>query len=266
MVLGERGKTSFTVLRNELGDVSVGALYHHLDSLAGFIVMQDKARRYYLSHDGRVAYKLLTSREEDLMARIVARARPPLMARLVQRVLLPVGLFSRLPTSPLKSIPQALLIVLFGAWIYGQARTQPIILFVIPNSVMPLPTIMGTFVLSWVALCGICSLLSFFLFRRRGGDIDLLVGLAFALSPLLVFPALVFVDETFRLHVGFMRAPLVMDVLYLFLQAWSLCLITSALSVSKGLRVEKAGVVALAAIYVNIALLLILLGMRWVSF
>ena len=56
-VLGERRAVSFTDLKSALS-VSVGTLYYNLDLMEG-LVAQDMDKRYILTREGEVAYRLL---------------------------------------------------------------------------------------------------------------------------------------------------------------------------------------------------------------
>src|SRR3989442_13053121 len=70
-ILKEKGKAGFKELHDTM-KISVGALYHHLDSLEGFVA-QGADRKYMLTHDGRAAISALTTSEE----RIIANAAQP---------------------------------------------------------------------------------------------------------------------------------------------------------------------------------------------
>jgi len=65
-ILKERGKAGFKELHDTL-KISVGALYHHLDSLEGFVA-QGADRKYLLTDDGRAAINAFSSGEERIMA------------------------------------------------------------------------------------------------------------------------------------------------------------------------------------------------------
>src|SRR6266852_4331771 len=65
-ILKERGKAGFKDLHDTL-KISVGALYHHLDSLEGFVA-QGADRKYALTDDGRAAINAFRTGEERIMA------------------------------------------------------------------------------------------------------------------------------------------------------------------------------------------------------
>src|SRR5437870_12559323 len=72
-ILKERGKAGFKELHDTLR-ISVGALYHHIDSLEGFVA-QGADRKYVLTDDGRAAINAFSSGEERIIAN-AAQAHP----------------------------------------------------------------------------------------------------------------------------------------------------------------------------------------------
>src|SRR5207245_11010357 len=65
-ILKERGKAGFKELHETL-KISVGALYHHLDSLEGFVA-QGADRKYVLTDAGRAASNAFSTGEERRIA------------------------------------------------------------------------------------------------------------------------------------------------------------------------------------------------------
>src|SRR5947209_14121040 len=65
-ILKKRGKAGFKELHETL-KISVGALYHHLDSLEGFVA-QGADRKYVLTDDGRAAINAFSTGEEKIIA------------------------------------------------------------------------------------------------------------------------------------------------------------------------------------------------------
>src|SRR5437016_5267343 len=65
-ILKERGKAGFKELHDTL-KLSVGALYHHLDSLEGFVA-QGSDRKYVLTDDGSAAINAFSSGQERIIA------------------------------------------------------------------------------------------------------------------------------------------------------------------------------------------------------
>jgi hypothetical protein len=64
-ILKARGKAGFKELLDTV-KISVGALYHHLDSLEGFVA-QGADRKYVLTDEGRAAINAFSTGEERIM-------------------------------------------------------------------------------------------------------------------------------------------------------------------------------------------------------
>ena len=95
------------------------------------------------------------------------------------------------------------------------------------------------------------------IFRRRGGEVDLLVGVAFSFLPLLTIPSLFLLNINLGLGIP-LAGNLAVDILFYVIQAWTLCLITTAIGSAKGLRMERAAIISLTVLYLNIGYVLLL--------
>ncbi|MCD6264036.1 hypothetical protein J7L60_06495, partial [Candidatus Bathyarchaeota archaeon] len=49
-----------------------------------------------------------------------------------------------------------------------------------------------------------------------------------------------------------------LDILFFILQAWTLCLLTTAIASAKGLRIDRAAIISLTVLYLNIGYILLL--------
>ena len=75
--------------------------------------------------------------------------------------------------------------------------------------------------------------------------------------PLLIGPGIFTVAKA--LSVTIATENMLIVLLPIILQVWVICLLSSAVSVSKGLKLERTAVVSLGVIYVNILALVALL-------
>ncbi|MBE0519949.1 helix-turn-helix transcriptional regulator [Candidatus Bathyarchaeota archaeon] len=256
-IIGEKGRSTFTELKKEL-HTTVGTLYYHIDMLKGLIT-QDERKRYILTERGKLAYTLLVSDEERFKAVSLiekkASARDPFsrFCASLKGFVLPIRLFELVYTNPVRMIPEALLIIGFGAWLAAASGLEPIMLFYHnPFRVSPLIIVLQ-YVLSWLTIFALCEFLTFLFFRRgRGGELALLVGCAFSLLPLDIFPVVWFLSAKTGLFFYFLSA-----VMFL-LQAWSLGLLTSTVCLSKGLRPDKGALVSVLIAYINLIIVLFL--------
>src|SRR5437879_12403677 len=127
-ILKERGKAGFKELHDTLR-ISVGALYHHLDSLEGFVA-QGADRKYVLTDDGRAAISALSTGEERIMAN--AAQTPTAESRFgffSRELLFGRTVFNYLSQEPLRSLPIAAMILALGGAISFMTNLEPILLF-----------------------------------------------------------------------------------------------------------------------------------------
>ena len=252
-ILGEKGVEGFTELRRLL-NTSVGTLYYHFDAL-GDLISQDEKRKYRLTEKGMLAYRTLTGEGGGDLK--VEETTTGTALTLLTTLFTPRGLFTHLYSSPLRFVPQAIMILIYGAWAFSQSGLEPLGIFITAGAPSPQPMVMAEFLASWLAISLLSELLTLVLFRRRGGEVDLLVGVAFSLLPLLVFPSLLLLNINLGLGLP-LAGNLAVDALFYALQAWTLCLLTTAIGSAKGLRMERAAIISLAVLYLNIGYVLLL--------
>src|SRR2546425_564375 len=92
--------------------------------------------------------------------------------------------------------------------------------------------------------------LSVGLFHRKGAELSLLNGTAFAMLPLLIVPCILYISRSVGLSLSSELG--VLTFLPILIQAWIICLLSASISISKGLRMEKTAVISLGIMYVNI--------------
>jgi DNA-binding transcriptional ArsR family regulator len=252
-LLREKRKLGFKELHDAL-KISVGALYHHLDMLEG-IVVQDPDRKYLLTDRGRSALETLSVSEEKIAAGDARAIKETGLGLVTKEILLGRTLFNYLNEEPIRSLPLAVLIVAFGGWLSLQTRLEPLLLFYLtPSSGTVSAWFVLLFPVGWLATFILADILSTAVFHRRGDDLRLLNGTAFAMLPLLIVPGLFSLVQLFSpgRSVGYVAI-----ILPVILQAWVVCLLASAVSVSKGLRLERAALIGLGVVYLNILVLLV---------
>ena len=252
-LLREKRKLGFKELHQDL-KISVGALYHHLDMLEG-IVAQDPDRKYLLTDQGRSAVETLSISEEKIAAGQAQTGKETRLGFVSEEILLGRTLLNYLNADPIRSLPLAILIVAFGGWISSQTRLEPLLLFYLsPSSGTVSALFLLMFPIGWLATFVMADILSTVVFHRRGDDLRLLNGTAFAMLPLLIVPGLFSFVQLFLpgRSVGYTAI-----LLPIVLQAWVVCLLASAVSISKGLKLERAALISLGVVYLNILVLLV---------
>ncbi len=255
-ILKEQGKAGFKELDEAL-KISVGALYHHLDNL-GELVTQDAEKKYKLTDKGRAAINILSVSEEKIVAATPRGLAADSKIRVFTRELLfGRSLFNYLNDEPFRSLPLSIIILVIGGWLSFQTNLEPLLLFYVnPSRGIGQAWFLLMFPLGWLATFIVTDALSSIVYHRRGGDLSVANGTAFSMLPLLIVPVLVFLVQPFS---TLLRSTTSLIILQILIQVWVICLLASATSISKGLRMEKTAVISLAVMYLNITGLLITL-------
>jgi hypothetical protein len=228
-IIGETGSASFTDLKEKL-DVSVGTLYYNIDLMEG-LVAQDESKRYVLSHKGKIAYRLLVESEEKLVSMGVEAQQRRGWFRFLVRALTLRGLFSSAYESPKLSLPSAVMILAYGMWITYQAQLYPLLFLYTEHLALPRYSSPLLFMGGWIGSC-------------------------YSFLPSLVVPTIWALLKFLHIEVSLIAAQLFM----LVSMGYSLSLLTTAVSVAKGLKTEKAVVVSMIILYLSVGLALYLLG------
>ncbi|MHA1712278.1 MAG: winged helix-turn-helix domain-containing protein [Candidatus Freyarchaeota archaeon] len=236
-ILGDRGKVGFKELKEELG-LGVGTIYYHLDMLSDFIT-QDKHRKYSLNDHGRLLYRLL--KEGGLPPPLEMRET---FSHLLGRWLFLSPIFIR-TTRPERLLPLSLLVWILGAVGSAFAKLEPMLFFYFPSTYKG-ETIITLFLANWTGLFLLLNLLVYAFYRKTGGEFQFFTCMGIATFPLALFPYIyLFISSSLARYI------------LLILQIWTLLLLSSALCFGKGLRLDKAIIISLIVLYVNIALLMI---------
>jgi len=237
-ILGEQGKIGFKELRSSLG-LGVGTVYYHLDMLSDFLV-QDKSRKYMLNDRGQLLYKSL--KEGSVPAALNAGEA---FSHRLGRWLFLSPVFFRMIRLEL-FLPVSVAILFLGAVGSALARIEPVFLFYFPST-RSFESSVVMFFFYWVGLFLLADVFCHVLFKRRGSDLQLFAGVGFSSLPLAIFP-----------YVYMMISAVVSRYVLLVFQAWTLLLISSALSFGKGLRLDRSILLSLIVLYFNIVLLILL--------
>jgi hypothetical protein len=98
------------------------------------------------------------------------------------------------------------------------------------------------------------------LYKRVGNDLQLFVCVGLAAIPLAIYPYIHLAVPAFfeSLNLFFLDPNIIRQGLLIILQIWSLLLVSAALCFGKGIRLDKAIVISLTAIYLNMAILFML--------
>jgi Helix-turn-helix domain len=249
-ILKDRGKAGFKELHDSL-KISVGALYHHLDSLEGFVA-QGTDRKYVLTDDGKAAINAFSTGEERIIAN--AAQAPPGESRLgyfSRELLFGRSVLNYLGQEPLRSLPIAAIVLALGGAISFMTNLEPILLFYLnPTQGIAKTWFLLLFPLGWFITFGVADIMCYLFYHRRGGELSLIDGTAVAMLPLLLVPGLILLIQPFSAIIQSATAFTIL--LQVAVQVWVVCLLSSAISISKGLKMERTALISLAVMYLNI--------------
>jgi hypothetical protein len=256
-ILKEKGKAGFKELHDTL-KISVGALYHHLDSLEGFVA-QEADRKYVLTDNGRAAINAFSVGEERIIANVAqAPTAESRIGFLSREILFGRTVLNYLSQEPMRSFPIAAMILAIGGAISFTTNLEPILLFYLnPTQGVAKTWFLLLFPLGWFITFVVADIMCSLFYHRRGGELSLINGTAFAMLPLLLVPGLILLVQPISAVIQSATAFTIL--LQVGVQVWVICLLSSAISISKGLKMERTALISLAVMYLNITGILLTL-------
>ena len=250
-ILKERGKAGFKELRDAL-KISVGALYQHLDSLEGFVA-QGIDRKYFLTDKGRTAVNALITGTETMVSGSTQTPTGESRLNFYSRELLfRRTVFNFLSKDPWGSLPLSVIILALGGAVSFVTNLEPILLFYLnPTQGIVKTWFLLLFPLGWFITFALADVICNLFYHRSGGELSLVNGTAYAMLPLLLVPGLTIVFQSFSTLI---RSTSIFTILtQVIIQVWVVCLLSGAISVSKGLSLKRAILVSLAVMSLNVA-------------
>lgn len=238
-ILGQQEKIGFKELRMTLG-LGVGTVYYHLDMLDNFLT-QDKQKKYMLNDRGRLLYKAL--KDTSLPATLdIGEA----LGHRLGRYLFLSPVFTR-TTQPMILLPVAVLTFIFGAFGSALTNLDPALFFYFPYTTYQFETVMTLFFFNWIGLFLFSDLIISILYKHTGNELQLFTCLGIASIPLSAFPyLLLFITYEYARY------------FLLLFQIWSLLLISAAFCFGKGIRLDRAILISMTILYLNIMILVFL--------
>lgn len=250
-ILRENGKAGFKELLDAL-KISVGVLYQHLDSLEGFVA-QGIDRKYVLTDQGRAAIDAISSGAESAVSTVARTPAKESRLNLYSRELMfRRTVFNFLNKDPLRTLPLSAIILAVGGVVSFVTNLEPILLFYLnPTQGIVKTWFLLLFPLGWFITFVLADVICNLFYHRSGGDLSLVNGTAYAMLPLLLVPSLIIVFQPFSTLI---RSTGVLTILIqIIVQVWVVCLLSGAISVSKGLSLKRAILVSLAVMSLNVA-------------
>jgi DNA-binding transcriptional ArsR family regulator len=249
-ILGTQEKIGFKELREALG-LGVGTVYYHLDMLSNFIT-QDKQRKYRRNDRGQTLYRIL--KEGNVPATLeISEA----FSHRLGKWLFLSPIFAK-TVKPLRFLPVSIGILLLGALGSAYAKLDSALFFYFPYSINSFSSIMALYVFNWVGLFLFAELFTYLLYRRVGNDLQLFTCISIAALPLAVYPYVYWIILTIFSNLSLAYLEMIMQYVLIILQIFSIILVSAAICFGKGIRLDKALVISLTALYLNIAILFML--------
>ena len=249
--LGEHRQGGFTDLKAYL-NVSTGTLYYQLEHL-GSLIEQDEERKYRLNEKGKFAYQLLLGIGEKLTSSRFTQQNPSVQ-RYVTLWLTGWKLIAYLYGMSKLSIPFTAMVLLYGIWVTNLSGLYPVVFIYVehlPISSFYIPLL---FILGWLLINALVNLVSYFAYRTSEGVKYFFLGSAISLLPALILPTVYVIAREIQAPLTNLQAQIIM----LIGIGYSLCLLASAISLSKGLVIEKAALSASITLYASLGLAFIL--------
>jgi hypothetical protein len=248
-ILGTQEKIGFKELRETLG-LGVGTVYYHLDMLSDFIT-QDKQRKYRLNDRGQTLYRILKEGNVPTSLEI----SETFSHRFAKWVFLS-PIFAK-TVRPLIFLPFALAILFIGGFGSAYAGLDSALFFYFPYSTYDFTSLLALYVFNWIGLFLFAEAFTYIIYRRVGNDLQLLTCIFLASFPIAIFPYIYpFTSDIFLTTFGFTISA--STIVLFILQIWTLLMVSAAFCFGKGIRFDKAIVISLTAIYLNMAVLFLI--------
>ncbi len=256
-IIGDNGFSSFSVFKKQIQS-STGTIYHHLDVMKEFII-QDKKKKYYLTHLGEHAYQILSNNIEsiEIVSKQDEKAEFNKENRLVDYFLFK-KLFDYFSSQTKKSI-----IILFGillsiSILSGINNLQIFLFFIREGSVEEqlfyyfiIDSI--TIFISYFILICTTEILSYIIFNNHNNWEKFFNILSITYLPILIYLGIYTI-----LNLVFSTiAPLFFDILLLLFQVWSMILLAKVISMVKLVKFERGLLLAILIDYGTFMIMLI---------
>lgn len=243
-ILGSRGSASLKELVDSL-NVSTGSMYYNIE-LLGDLVERTPNKRFSLTEKGWMAYRLLMDgREKILEIKYYSKSMIPFKVKSkFLTMVFPRWFFQTIcEYKPFKFIIP-ITILIFGSIICYFTNVE-LKLFSVAYKPLQWPIITALkFVASWIIIYIALHLFPLLFYGRTGGKTLLMIGLGISTIPLLFIPFVMMINTDY----------VIQGVIILILQFISCILLSTAISTSKNISLERAFLIAVLIIYLNITL------------
>lgn len=251
-LLGEKGPLGWKELSQELG-VKTGALYHHLDTLEGFIE-RDASKKYTLTKSGMIVYEeTAKSRTVDSVHKAALEIkRQGQSRRLISSIFVPRSLVASFTKSrPASAAVLIAAIAVFTLFAAAEGLT-PSLYYLRPDP--GLANVIIGFAWSLGALLATCYVAARAVFKSAVDVLPLAAATAISFIPAFVFSGVSLIPVVSTLLSSSTTVFTLFEVVF---QTWSATILGAGLSVASGVRIEKTLLVSLAVVYATMFLMLV---------
>jgi hypothetical protein len=155
---------------------------------------------------------------------------------------------------PKLAISSVAFILLYGAWVTHRSGLYPLVFIYVERLPLPSIYIPMLFISGYLLVNVLANLTSYIAHKTKEGVRHLFVGSAVSFIPSFMLPTAYVLARELRLPLTNLQA----QVLMLIGIGYSLCFLTSAISLSKGLAAEKAALTASVTLYASLGFAFIL--------
>ncbi len=255
-------KVGFLELRKKF-DLKVGSLYHQLNSMKD-LWHQDENKKYFLTDLGKVAYNLMIRNRDYIVVSNVkasrsveARKSQTFFGKIYQGLIfffLPRKIIQYLVSEPLRTLFEGLIII--GAMLFFSIDSSYVLVGFYPLQVDDwYYCLIGVFSL-WLFLGLVSETFKTILYKREFNPTKLLAVTPFTLIPSLLVLFLLWLQTKVVATFMFLDG----QILALVTQIWSLSLMTTAVSQTEELTMNKSSLIVLFTFYLTYVISFVLYG------
>ncbi|MHA2272631.1 MAG: hypothetical protein ACXACI_12265 [Candidatus Hodarchaeales archaeon] len=236
----------FTELQEGM-QCQTGTLYHHLRILGELVEQESSNRQWALTDTGWLAYRVLTTSQDDLeIPEMRKQALPALLMRVIN-ILAPKRIFQTIENAPFHTIIEGIVLFIVFGWLLASSDLQMIVVF-FDQGKMELAFGIAAVFLGWISLALVFAIISKLMtfHPRNKTEVVLIIAIVpFSMIPLALLPLIQII--------GFDQPELI-AILATILQIWVLVLLAHGLTVIFEIKLEKSLLVAVVTMYCLIAI------------
>jgi hypothetical protein len=250
---------------NKKFDVKIGSLYHQLNSMKE-LWAQDENKKYYLTDLGKVAHNLLILNRDHIASsnvKITIESEKDVDSSFFKKIsrgiiflFLPRRVFQYLASETLRTFFEGLIII--GAMLYFSIDSQIVLVGFYPLEVVEwYYSLIGVFGL-WVFLALMTVGFKAIFYKRKFNPLKLFSIIPFTLIPSLLVLFLIWLQTKVTATFLFLDG----QILSIISQVWILPLMTTAVSQTEELTMNRSSLSVLFTFYFTYVIAFVLYGIN----